>query len=175
MLQGAFDLAQAFHQAGVEHAALSVQDAVRDADLADIVQSRSQRDDILLLVCDEILSGVHGQPFQNALGQGADALHMQSALAVAELHDQDLQAGRKKMIYQPGYTSVQGNTSTSLEKWDLQIQACQPGAAGNLFGNNEYAAQLIQRETGGSGRRRCKSCLAQTKKTPGGMFLVRHS
>ena len=44
---------------GVEHAALSVQDAVRDADLADVVQSRSQRDDILLLVCDEVLSGVH--------------------------------------------------------------------------------------------------------------------
>ena len=42
-----------------EHAALSVQDAVRDADLADVVQSRSQRDDILLLVCDEVLSGVH--------------------------------------------------------------------------------------------------------------------
>ena len=59
LLQGAFDLAQAFHQAGVEHAALSVQDAVRDADLADVVQSRSQRDDILLLVCDEVLSGVH--------------------------------------------------------------------------------------------------------------------
>ena len=69
------------------------------------------------------------------------------------------------MIYQPGYTSVQGNTSTSLEKWDLQIQACQPEAAGNLFGNNEYAAQLIQRETGGSGRRRCKSCLANKKDT----------
>lgn len=63
-----------------------VQDLLRDNDLADIVQRRSDADAGDIAFVQLIAVGLLRQPVQKQIGQGADVQDMKSALTVAELH-----------------------------------------------------------------------------------------
>ena len=71
----------------LRQAAGLVQNLVVYRDFADVVQRRCQHDQLLLLGRQVVLVGFLGQALQQALGQRADVLHVQAALAVAELND----------------------------------------------------------------------------------------
>ena len=64
-----------------------VEDLFVDADLADVVQGRGQRDVVLLFGGDGVLAADLQQAVEQQLGDDADVPHMGTALAVAELHD----------------------------------------------------------------------------------------
>ena len=64
-----------------------IQNGFVNADLADIVQRRRQRNVILLLGGQVVAVGQLHQPVQQRLGDHADMPHMRAGLAVAELHD----------------------------------------------------------------------------------------